>query len=125
MRNEFEGPFPVARANYFAVMELVLKFWKQVAQEAYKPGGAPKELVDCIARVPPGTPTGIDLEWQHVHIARLVLIWLTKYVDARMGMRLGDKRPTLRKYRGVTLFHDAIEKVCVDAKVENFLWKDI
>ncbi|KAI4688286.1 uncharacterized protein J4E84_005217 [Alternaria hordeiaustralica] len=124
---EFEGPFPVAKVNFFAVMDLMLDFFKDVAGRISKPGGLPEDMQLWSRTIVEnsGVDSFPDISSNTVKAANDFLEQARLFIDKKdlKSGAAGLKRA--RQNECLALLRDAMVKVCGDVKPEDYLWKDM
>ncbi|KAI4639797.1 hypothetical protein J4E93_009151 [Alternaria ventricosa] len=124
---EFEGPFPVAKVNFFAVVDLMLDFFKDVAGRVSKPGGLPEDMQLWLRTIEEtsGVECVPDVSSNTVKAANVFLEQARLFIDQKdlKSGAVGLKRA--RRDECLALLRDAMVKVCGDVKPEDYLWKDM
>ena len=125
---EFEGSLPLAKINFFAVMDLVLDVWKEVATHVADPSNWP-DYIHTLMDIFKSNPAHAHLprhflQDKHVECGIRYLEKVREHVDV-WDQTYPGQRKDLREEKGLVLLRDAVVKVCGDVKVEDFLWKDM
>ncbi|KAI4676281.1 uncharacterized protein J4E88_007195 [Alternaria novae-zelandiae] len=121
---EFEGPFPLAKINYFAVAGLVMDVWKEVACQIAKPGGLPDYLEQYMEDTK-DHPDHLDLRRNHVSASMLFLQMVRWGVDSNKFYHTFGSRRGVQEDKGLVILRDAVVQICGDVKLQDFLWKDV
>ncbi|KAI4660199.1 uncharacterized protein J4E79_006004 [Alternaria viburni] len=125
---EFDGPCPLAKVNYFAVMDLVLDIWKEVASQLAKPNGVPESVGEFVAIAKARGATGPSSNFHSNTLeAAIGFLGVVRYnIDHFEGKRTDASRwKSLQQNDGLLLLRDAVVKICGDVNLEDFLWMDM
>ena len=120
---EFNGTFPLAKVNYFAVMDLVLDFYKEVASQLANPDGLPSCAQEFAGL---GASGRYDLQANTLEAAMCFLGVVRYDIDHLVMTRTDASRwRMLQEDDGLLFLRDAVVKVCGHVKLEDFLWEDM
>ncbi|KAI0573433.1 hypothetical protein TUN199_08647 [Pyrenophora tritici-repentis] len=116
---EFQGPLPLAKINYFAVMTLCMEIWEQVCRRATLAGHSdtPKQ-------------TEFDFLWnkmpKRVEDAEAMCgmwIGISALNVAEYGKDNRNRARPLDSYSLPIMVRDAMVEVCEGKELSDFLWK--